>query len=84
MHLDRLYRNFAPYPVLVAADAGVFEVSAIDIAPIKSEPDYRLVLSPADWWVMNARHNSPEGDRLDLLVTLEGWERKHHRYNISN
>ena len=28
---------------------------------------------------MTARRNTPEGDRLDVLVTLvEAWERKHY------
>jgi HTH-type transcriptional regulator/antitoxin HigA len=49
----------------------------MDIAPIKSERDYRRVLKEVEG-LMNARRNSPEGDRLDALVTLVGaWERKH-------
>ena len=32
---------------------------------------------------MNARRNSPEGDRLDVLVTLvEAWERKHFPFDL--
>ena len=32
---------------------------------------------------MSARRNSPEGDRLDVLVTLvEAWERKHYRLDL--
>src|SRR5437899_1150736 len=33
--------------------------------------------------LMNARRNSPEGDRLDILVTLvEAWERKHYPVDL--
>src|ERR1700722_9485933 len=49
----------------------------MDIAPIKSHRDYRRVLKEIEG-LMSARRNSPEGDRLDVLVTLvEAWERKH-------
>ena len=50
----------------------------MDIAPIKSNRDYRRVLGEIGV-LMSARRDSPEGDRLDMLVTLvEGWERKHY------
>ena len=51
----------------------------MDIAPIKSHRDYRRALKG----LMNARLNSPAGDRLDVLVTLvEAWERKHYRLDL--
>jgi HTH-type transcriptional regulator/antitoxin HigA len=54
----------------------------MDIAPIKSQRDYRRVLKEIEG-LMNARRNSPEGDRLDILVTLvEAWERKHHPLDL--
>src|SRR5258707_14472439 len=54
----------------------------MDIAPIKSHRDYRRVLKEIDG-LMGARRNSPEGDRLDVLVTLvEAWERKHYRLDL--
>ena len=32
---------------------------------------------------MTAKRNTPEGDRLDVLVTLvEAWERKHYRFDL--
>jgi HTH-type transcriptional regulator / antitoxin HigA len=37
----------------------------MDIAPIKSNRDYRRVLKEIDG-VVSARRNSPEGDRLDV------------------
>jgi hypothetical protein len=37
----------------------------MDIAPIKSNRDYRRVLKEIDGLV-SARRNSPEGDRLDV------------------
>lgn len=47
------------------------------IKPIKNERDYRKALKKIDG-LMNARPNTPEGHRLDVLVTLvEPWERKH-------
>ena len=50
----------------------------MDIAPIKSQTGYRRVLKEIEG-LMGARRNTPEGDRLDVLVTLvEAWERKHY------
>src|SRR5689334_13892941 len=50
----------------------------MEIKPIKSERDYRRVLKKIDD-LMEAREDTPEGDRLDVLVTLaEAWEEKHH------
>jgi HTH-type transcriptional regulator / antitoxin HigA len=55
---------------------------AVDIAPIKSHRDYRRVLREIEG-LMNARRNSPEGDRLDVLVALiEAWERKHYAIDL--
>jgi HTH-type transcriptional regulator/antitoxin HigA len=49
----------------------------MEIKPIKNERDYRKALKEIDA-LMNARPNTPEGDRLDVLVTLvEAWEEKH-------
>src|SRR6266516_2886050 len=49
----------------------------MDIKPIKSERDYRRVLKQIEK-LMGARRNTPEGDLLDVLVTLvEAWEEKH-------
>jgi HTH-type transcriptional regulator / antitoxin HigA len=48
----------------------------VEIEPIKSQRDYRRVLKDIEG-LMNAQRNTPEGDRLDALVTLvEAWERK--------
>ena len=41
----------------------------MDIAPIKSDRDYRRVLKEI-MGLMSARRNSPEGDRLDVPFTL--------------
>jgi HTH-type transcriptional regulator / antitoxin HigA len=50
---------------------------AMDIAPIKTKRDYRRTLKAIEG-LMNAKRNTPEGDRLDVLVTLvEAFERKH-------
>ena len=54
----------------------------MDIAPIKTQRDYRNVLKEIEG-LMTARRNTPEGDRLDVLVTLvEAWERKHYRFDL--
>jgi HTH-type transcriptional regulator/antitoxin HigA len=54
----------------------------VDITPIKSHRDYRRILREIER-LMNARRNTPEGDRLDVLVTLvEAWERKHYRLDL--
>ncbi|HEV7409912.1 MAG TPA: hypothetical protein VGO01_15640 [Bradyrhizobium sp.] len=46
----------------------------MDIAPIKSQRDYRRVLKEIEG-LMSARRNTPQGDRLDVLVALvEAWE----------
>lgn len=50
----------------------------MDIKPIKTEADYRATLKEIDTLMM-AEMNTPEGDRLDVLVTLvEAYERKHY------
>ena len=54
----------------------------MDIAPIKSQRDYRRVLKEVEG-LMSARRHTPDGDRLDILVTLvEAWERKHYPMNL--
>ena len=54
----------------------------MEVAPIKSNRDYRRVLKEIET-LMSARRNSPEGDRLDVLVTLvEAWERKRYRLDL--
>jgi HTH-type transcriptional regulator / antitoxin HigA len=49
----------------------------MEIKPIKNERDYRKALKEIDS-LMDARPNTPQGDRLDVLVTLvEAWEERH-------
>ena len=53
-----------------------YEGRNMEIIPIKTQRDYRRVLKEIEG-LMRARRNTPEGDRLDVLVTLvEAWERK--------
>jgi HTH-type transcriptional regulator / antitoxin HigA len=48
----------------------------VDIVLIKSQTDYRRLLKEIEG-LMRAQCKTPEGDRLDVLVTLvEAWERK--------
>jgi HTH-type transcriptional regulator/antitoxin HigA len=45
----------------------------MEIAPIKSQRALKQIEG-----LMNARRNTPQGGRLDVLVTLvETWERSH-------
>jgi HTH-type transcriptional regulator / antitoxin HigA len=54
----------------------------MDIAPLKNRHDYRKALKEIET-LMQARRNTPEGDRLDVLVTLvEAWERKHYPLDL--
>ncbi len=49
----------------------------MDIKPIRSKADYRAALKSAES-LMGAKARTPEGDRLDVLVTLiEAYERQH-------
>jgi hypothetical protein len=50
----------------------------MDIAPIKTRRDYRHALKRTEG-LMTAKCSTPEGDCLDVLVTLvEAWERRHY------
>jgi HTH-type transcriptional regulator/antitoxin HigA len=50
----------------------------MDIRPIKTEADYEAALQEIER-LMNAELDTPEGDRLDILVTLvEAYEAKHY------
>ena len=49
----------------------------MDIKPIKTKSDYRATLKEIES-LMNAKANTPEGERLDVLVTLvEAYEARH-------
>lgn len=49
----------------------------MEIKPIKSDTDYREALREIDA-LMDAEHDTPEGDRLDVWVTLvEAYETAH-------
>jgi HTH-type transcriptional regulator/antitoxin HigA len=50
----------------------------MDIKPIKNEADYDAALARIEM-LMDAEIDTPEGDELDVLVTLvEAYEAKHH------
>jgi HTH-type transcriptional regulator / antitoxin HigA len=56
--------------------------TAMDIAPIKTKRDHRRALKEIEG-LMRAKRNSPEGDRLDVLVTLvESFEQKHYPLDL--
>ncbi len=49
----------------------------MEIKPIKTDADYRATLREIDG-LMSAKLNTPEGDRLDVLVTLvQAYEARH-------
>ena len=50
----------------------------MNIKPIKTEADYTRTLQAVEK-LMSAKKDTPEGDKLDVLVTLiEAYEGKHH------
>ena len=52
------------------------------IKPIKTKADHRAALKEIETLMM-AKRNTPEGDRLDVLVTLvEAYERKHYAIDL--
>lgn len=54
----------------------------MNIQPIKTEQDYKNTLVEIDTLMM-AKMDTPEGDRLDILVTLiEDYERKNYPINF--
>ncbi len=49
----------------------------MDITPIKTDADYRAALAEIEA-LMNAEPDTPDGDRLDVVVTLvEAYEARH-------
>lgn len=53
-------------------------IKTVDIKPIRTQRDYERALCEIES-LMTAKRNTPEGDRLDVLVTLvEAWEIKHY------
>jgi HTH-type transcriptional regulator / antitoxin HigA len=54
----------------------------MDITPIRTKRDHRRALKEIEG-LMNAKRGTPEGDRLDVLVTLvEAWEAKHYPLDL--
>ncbi len=54
----------------------------MDITPIKTKRDCRRALKEIEG-LMAAKRGTPEGDRLDILVTLvEAWEAKHYPLDL--
>jgi len=54
----------------------------MDIKPIKTDADYRAALKEIET-LMKAELDTPEGDKLDVLVTLvEAYERKHYPLDL--
>ena len=54
----------------------------MDIKPIKTDGDYRAALKEIQT-LMTAEPDSPEGEKLDVLVTLiEAYEAKHYPLDL--
>ncbi len=52
----------------------------MEIKPIKTDKDYSEALQEVEKLMMDATPDSPEGDRLEILVTLiESFEEKHYQ-----
>ena len=55
----------------------------MEIAPIKTEREHQCALKEIES-LMPAKPNMPEGDRLDVLVSLvEAWEAKHYPLDLT-
>jgi len=54
----------------------------VNIQPIKTDADYRATLKEVEKLMMS-KSDTPEGERLDVLVTLiEAYERKHYPLDL--
>ena len=54
----------------------------MDVAPIKTKRDHRRTLKEIEG-LMDAKRGTPEGDRLDVLVSLvESWEARHYPIDL--
>ena len=54
----------------------------MEIKPIRTKADYRAALKEIEM-LMSARAGSPEGERLDVMVTLvEAYEKKHYHFEL--
>ena len=54
----------------------------MDIKPIRTEADYRAALTEVEGLMM-AEPDTPEGEKLDVLVTLlEAYERQHYPLDL--
>ncbi|MDA8108662.1 MAG: transcriptional regulator [Betaproteobacteria bacterium] len=54
----------------------------MEVKPIKTKSDYRSALKEIEA-LMGAEHDTPEGERLDVLVTLvAAYEDKHYRLDL--
>jgi HTH-type transcriptional regulator / antitoxin HigA len=58
------------------------EELAMDIKPIRTQRDHAAALKMIEQ-LMSAKRNTPEGDKLDVLVTLvEAYEAKHFALDL--
>ena len=54
----------------------------MEVIPIKPEQDYRRTLKEIES-LMTSKLDTPEGDRLDVLVTLvEAWEERNYPLDL--
>ena len=60
----------------------MLEVNKMDIKPIKADADYRAALKEIETLMMT-EPDTPEGEKLDVLVTLvEAYEQKHYPLDL--
>jgi HTH-type transcriptional regulator/antitoxin HigA len=55
----------------------------VEVSPIRTDDDYEAALAEIER-LIDAEPGTPEGDRLDLLVTLvQAYETEHHALGIT-
>lgn len=54
----------------------------MEVKPIRTKADHRAALKEIET-LMSARAGTPEGERLDVLVTLvQAYEERHYRFDL--
>src|SRR4051794_7542463 len=74
--------SWGPTPSTTSSMRRRSEEQRMDVKLIKTDEDYRATLREVES-LMRAKLSTPEGERLELLVTLvEAFERKHYPLDL--
>jgi HTH-type transcriptional regulator / antitoxin HigA len=66
-----------PMVTTIASTRGPFKRGGVVVRPLRTADDHRMALTEIES-LMAAEPDTPEGDRLDVLVSLvEAWEARH-------